>query len=148
MTTLGQVAKREIGEAHDASGDTRWTIEVAGAHRRDASDELGFAHRSQLFRSAVAVHGVAFLKHRGDDVVTGADIGEKVVEQVPMIRAIPQVVVGIDNGQVGIEDVLGRLLGQPRLILWVDPAELVERLVCALMDDPWLEPMAPVTVPG
>jgi hypothetical protein len=43
---LDAVAEREIGEAHNASGDTRWTIEAAGAHCGDAGDELGFAHRS------------------------------------------------------------------------------------------------------
>ena len=121
---LDAVAEGEIGEAHNASGDTRRPIEAAGAHRGDASDELGFAHRSQLFRSVGAVHAVAFLEHRGDDVMTGADVGEKVVEQVTMVRPIPQVVMGIDNGEVGIEDGLGRLLGQPRLIRRGDPSEI------------------------
>jgi hypothetical protein len=125
---LDAVAECEIGETHDAGGDTRRTLEAAGALRRDTGDELGFAHRSQLFRPAAAVHGVAFLEHRGDDVMTGADIGEKVVEQVPMVRPIPQMVVGIDNGEVGIEDWLGRLLGQPRLIRRVNSSEVGERL--------------------
>ena len=32
--------------------------------------------------------------------------------------------VGVDDGQVGLEDGLGRLLGQPRLVRRVDAAEL------------------------
>jgi hypothetical protein len=56
--------------------------------------------------------------------MTGADIGEKVIEQVTMVRPIPQVVMGIDNGEVGIEDWLVRLLGQPCLIRWVDLSEI------------------------
>src|SRR5713101_4115477 len=33
-----------------------------------------------------------------------------------MLRPVPQVVMGIDDGEVGIEDRLGLLPGQPRLI--------------------------------
>jgi hypothetical protein len=41
-----------------------------------------------------------------------------------MVRPIPQVVMGIDNGEVWIEDGLGRLLGQPRLIRRGDPSKI------------------------
>jgi hypothetical protein len=59
------------------------------------------------------------------------DIGEEIVEQVAMVRPIPQVVVGIDNRQVGIEDRLGWLFRQLRVIRWVDPAEVCLLLRCA-----------------
>ena len=77
---LNAVAEGEISEAHNAGRDTRRAVEAAGAHRRDAGDELGFAHRSQLFRSISALHRVALLEHRGDKVVAGADVSEKFVE--------------------------------------------------------------------
>ncbi len=51
-----------------------------------------------------------------------------------MLRTVPQVVVGIDNGEVGIEDGLGRLPGQPRLIRRGDLAKsgrLLGRRSCA-----------------
>jgi len=39
--------------------------------------------------------------------VTTADIGEKLGEQVAIARALPQMMVGIDDRQAGFEDVLG-----------------------------------------
>src|SRR5512145_723225 len=63
---LDAVAEGEISKAYDAGRDARRTVEAAGAHRRDAGDKLGFAHRSQLLRSISAVHRVAFLEYRGD----------------------------------------------------------------------------------
>src|SRR5207245_8854726 len=37
---------------------------------------------------------------------------------------LPQVVVGVDDGELGLQDRLGRLRGQPRLVRGVDPPEL------------------------
>ena len=120
---LDAVAQGEIGEAHDAGGDARRPVEAALAHRRHAGHELGLAHRPHLLGPARAVHRVAFDEHRGDDVVAGADVGEELVQQVAVVRAVPQVMMGVDDRQVGLEDRLGRLLGQPRLVGRVDPAE-------------------------
>jgi hypothetical protein len=47
------------------------------ASRRQATFSCcpsGFAYRSHLLQSTGAVHRVAFLEHRGDDVVAGADL--------------------------------------------------------------------------
>ncbi len=40
----------------------------------------------------------------------------------------PQVMVGIDDGNLGIENGLGRLLGQPGRVRGVDSAELIDRI--------------------
>jgi hypothetical protein len=40
-----------------------------------------------------------------------------------MVGAIPQVMVGVDDGQVGLEDRLDRLLREPRLARGGDPSE-------------------------
>ena len=53
-----------------------------------------------------------------------ADVGEKLVQQVSMVRAFPEVMVRVDDGQLGLEDGLGRPRGQPRLVRRVDPSEL------------------------
>ena len=40
-----------------------------------------------------------------------------------MLRPLPQVMMGINDGQVRLEDRLGRLLGQPRLVRRVASAK-------------------------
>ena len=62
-----------------------------------------------------AVHGVAFQEHGGDDVVAGAKVGEQLVEQVAMAASLPQVMMGVDDGQVGIENVLAAAPAPARL---------------------------------
>ena len=125
---LDLVAECEIGEADDARGDARRPVETAVAHRRDAGDELGLAHRPHLEGAGRAVHRAAFHEHGGDHVVTRAEIGQELVQQVPMIPPIPQVMVGVDDRQLGVENRLGRLLRQPRLDRRTDPS-ITGRLV-------------------
>ena len=120
---LDSIAEREIGEAHDPRGDTRRAVEAAVAHRGDPCDELGLTDRPELRRPASAVHRVAFHEHGGDHVVAGAQVGEQLVQQVAVVRPHPQMMMGVDDRQLGLEDRLGRLLGQPRVVRWIDPAE-------------------------
>jgi hypothetical protein len=68
---------------------------------------------------------VAFHEHGGDDVVTGAEVGQQVVQEVPMVRPLPQVMVRVDDRQRGLEDRLGRRAGQPGRVGWPDAAERV-----------------------
>ena len=112
---LHAIAEREVGEADDAGRDARSAVAAAVAHRGDAGHELRLAHRPHLRRAAGAVHRVALEEHGGDDVVAGAEVGEQLVEQVAMVGPLPQVMVGVDDRQLGLEDRLGRRLGQPRL---------------------------------
>src|SRR5206468_4281643 len=53
-----------------------------------------------------------------------ADVVQEFVEQIAMVRSLPQVMVGIDDGQVGLEDGLGRPLGKPGQVGRVDAPEL------------------------
>ena len=87
-------------------------------------DELRLADRSHLGGAIGAIHRVALQKHGGHHVVAGAQVGEQLVQQVPMIRADPQVMVRVDDRQVRLEDRLGRGLGQPRLVGRADAAVL------------------------
>src|SRR5262245_5144214 len=79
---LDSIAQGEIGEADDAGGDARSAVLTALAHRRDAGDELGLAHRPHLGRTRRAIHRVALEEHRRDDVVAGAEIGEQLVQEI------------------------------------------------------------------
>jgi len=121
---LDAVAQREIGEAHDAGGDARRPVLPARAHRGLAGHELGLAHRPHLLGPRRAVHRVAFEEDGGDQVVAGRGVREEVGQEVAVPAAIPEVMVRVDERQVGLEDGLGRLGGQPRLVGRVDPAEL------------------------
>ena len=119
---LDPIAQREIGEADDARGDARRAVLAALAHRRDARDELGLAHRPHLDRAARAVHRVALQEHGRDDVVAGAEIGEQLVQQVAVVGPLPQMMMRVDDRQLGLEDRLGRRLGEPRLVRGTDPS--------------------------
>jgi hypothetical protein len=63
----------------------------------------------------------------GHHVVAGAQVGEQLVEQVAMIGPIPEVMVRVDDRQVGIEDGLGRRLPEPRLARCGDATEACRR---------------------
>src|SRR5215471_18047052 len=61
---------------------------------------------------------------RRHHVVAGADVGEEFVEQVAVIRPLPQMMMRVDDGQVGLEDGLRGPRGEPRLVGGVDAPEL------------------------
>jgi hypothetical protein len=67
---------------------------------------------------------VAFDEHGGDDVVTGAEVGEQLVQQVAVVRAIPQMVMRVDDRKVRLEDGLGGRFPEPVLARWRDATEL------------------------
>ena len=121
---LHAVAEREVGEAHDARGDARRPVGAARAHRRHAGDELGLAHGPHLLGARGAIHRMALDEDGGDDVVPGADVVEELVQEIAVVGPLPQVVMRVDDGQVGLEDRLRRLLGEPGLVGRVDAAEL------------------------
>ena len=122
---LDPVALGQVGVTDDAGGHARLAVAAAVAHRGDAGDELGLAHRPHLARAAGAIHRVALQEHAADNVVAGGAIVEELVQQVargghlPRIagarhaRAVPQVMVRIDDRQLGVEDLLRRRLGEP-----------------------------------
>ena len=133
---LHAVAQGEIREAHDAGGDPRGPVHAARAHRGLAGHELGLAHRPHLHGPGRAVHRVAFEEHGGDQVVAGRRVREEVGQEVAVALAVPQVVMRVDDRQLGLEDGLGRLRGQPRLVRMVDPAELGRTVGCAHAESP------------
>ena len=95
----------------DAGGHARVAVAAAGAHGRDAVDELGLAHRAQRLGAVGAVHRRAFDEHRAAHVVARAvgiglaGVGEQLVEQVAVAVAVPQVVVRVADRQGRVDDV-------------------------------------------
>src|SRR5690349_10730069 len=83
----GARADPKIDVADDAGAALGGAVLAAGAHRRDAGDELGLAQRAQLGLALGAVHLAAFEEHGGADVVAAADVGEQLGQQVVVVRA-------------------------------------------------------------
>ena len=117
------IAQGEVGKAHDAAADARRPVAAAVAHGGDAGHELDLAHRLHLLGPARAVHRAAFLEHRGHDVVPGVQVGQQLVEQIAEARHVPQMMVGVDDRQLGLEDRLGRRLGVPGVVGLEDAAK-------------------------
>ncbi len=129
---LDPLAQGQVGKADDAGGDPGLAVAAAGAHRREPGDEFGLADRAQFGRAVGAVHRAAFEKHGRFDVVTGIDVGEQLFEQIAMAgtfgRPIPEMMVRVDDRQIGVEDRLRRLRGEPSLVRPLDAPPPLGRL--------------------
>ena len=101
-------AQTQFGETDDAGADARRAIAAARAHGGDAVDEFGLAHRREVWIAVGAIHGAALDEYRAADGVTRTDVGQIVFEQIAR-AAIPEMMVRIDDRQVGFEDVLAPL---------------------------------------
>ena len=78
----------------------------------------------RISRPGGAVHRMAFVEDGRDHLVPRPEIGQQVGQEIAIARHVPQVMVGVDDGEVGLEDRLGCGLGEPRLVGPEDPAEL------------------------
>ena len=124
---LDRLAEIKIGAAEDSCTQTHVAVLAGPAHRGDAVNELCLADGLHLFRPVRAVERPALGKDRLDNVVPrGADVLGNLVAEIYLlfpadmrlpvgVPAIPQVVVGIDDGQVGFQHVFRCCLGQPLL---------------------------------
>src|SRR6516225_10632055 len=90
----------------DAATEPRRPILAARAHRRRPVDELGLANGLHLDRAVGAVHRAALDKNRLGYVVATASVGEQLVDQKTVPEAVPQVMVGIDDLQPRLDDLL------------------------------------------
>ena len=101
---LGKLAAEpEVGMGHD-SGNTRpGAISGLGGH---SGHELGFTHWSEVFRTTGTVGGAALHKDRLLNPVSRPGVSPQVGEQVLGVGEAPQVVVGINDCQFGLDDLL------------------------------------------
>ena len=105
----------EVAAADDALGHAAWSVTTRRTHRCDAVDELDLAQRRHLGWAALAVHRAAFEEDGRDDVVSAADIGEELGQQIAAaLRRVPEVVVRVDDRQVRLQRRF-RVLRQPCL---------------------------------
>ena len=96
-------AQPQIGEADDTGRDPGLAAISAGADRRHAVDEFGFADRAHLDRTGVPVHRVRLHEYGGHDIVAGTGIGQKVVQHVAPAGPHPEVVMRVDDRQFGLQ---------------------------------------------
>src|SRR5579872_1631789 len=102
-------AELKIGIADDAGADPRRSVEAAGAHRSDAIDELRFAKGRESRIAAGAIHRVALHEDGRLDPVARLDIRSQFVEKISG-AAIPEMMVRIDDRQVGLDNLFAILL--------------------------------------
>ena len=94
----------EVAAADDALGHAARSVSARRAHRRDAVDELDLAQRRHLGRAALAVHRAAFEEDGRHDVVSAADIGQELGQQIAAaLRRVPEMVVRVDDRQVRLQ---------------------------------------------
>jgi len=71
-----------------------------------------YSDGTQLRRPGGAIVGAAFDEDGGLDVVAGPRVGQQLIDQIAP-TLVPQVMVGIDDGDPGLQDRLRRRAGQP-----------------------------------
>jgi hypothetical protein len=73
-------------------------------------DKLRLANRFHLRGAVLAIHGPALHKDGRDDVVPAANVLKEFVKEIAVVRAVPQMVMRIANGEIRIEGRFGRQL--------------------------------------
>ena len=104
---LDLVAKGQVGRTDDAGARAGGGFAPFG-FARDAGDEFGFADTAQRFRPAGAITVAALDEYGGGDAMAGIRIAQQLIEQIPA-AAFPEVVMRIDDGEIGFEDLLAIL---------------------------------------
>jgi len=102
------IEQPQIGEADDAGanfGLAAAPVALIG----NRPDELAFADRAHFLGTAGPIARTTLDEHGRDDVVPRVDVGQEFVEQIAAARVIPEMMVRIDDRQIGPEDLLGQL---------------------------------------
>ena len=97
-----RVAACEIGVADQSAAQTGGAVMTTRAHRSDAVGKFDFANRFFFLGAALAQHRTGFDKHCGDDIVAAVDIGQQFFDQITAATVIPNVMMRIDDRQLGL----------------------------------------------
>jgi hypothetical protein len=87
----------EIGVADNRRRDGYRTILPASALGGNALRELRLADWLHLLGAVLAIHGIALDKDRGDDIVPATGVQQQFVEEIAIVGAIPEMMMGIAN---------------------------------------------------
>src|SRR5262249_22495268 len=80
---------------------------IRGSSSGDLIEELGLSYEFHCLRTIHAVHRAIFYTDGGNDIVSGATILNKFVEEIAVVGSLSQVVVRITNRQIGLQWRLG-----------------------------------------
>jgi hypothetical protein len=108
----------------------------AGANCSDAIDEFDLADRPHFDRTRIPLHGERLDKHGGDNVVACTCIGQQVVEHIAPTGPDPEMVMRVDDRQIGLKD---RFLPPVKPILARD-REQRRWLLCVSVERPRRRP--------
>ena len=102
------VAQVQVGVTDDGGGGASRSVEPCCTGGGQTLDEFNLANRLHLVRPVDAVHGPCLHKNGGAHVVAAVHIVSQLVEQVPLegyalSPKVPEVVVGVADGQVGLQ---------------------------------------------
>ena len=109
----GRCTAQQIGMTHDAGTRLHRAINAARRHRSHAVDKLGLTDRTHFGWSCSAIKGSAFDKHGRLNPVPRTGISQQFIKQIAMVGSVPEMVMRIDDRQIGFDDRLGRLLREP-----------------------------------
>ena len=126
------LAKRQVGKADNPLRNARRPVPAAVAHGRDASNELGLSHGPHGRWATLAPHRIALQEYGGYDVMATLKICRNFIDQIAVVRIIPEMVMGINDRNLRLQRLFRMLPGQPLRSHSEDPPELPGhgRLVC------------------
>ncbi len=94
----------QVGVAYDACAHLGLAVVARGAHRRDAVDEFGLTDRLHFLGTGGAMHRAALHEHGGDNVMPAVGVGQQIIQHIDPARPLPEMMVRIDDRQVGFQD--------------------------------------------
>jgi hypothetical protein len=112
---LDRGAEFQVRVPHGRTAEALRTERAAVAHRRNAGNEFHLACRTQRLGTGRAVHRVAFGEHARDDAMAGGRVRRELPQQIGHVTTDPQVMVRVDDRQVGQQRRLANLV-EPRLV--------------------------------
>src|SRR5262249_59823220 len=87
--------------------DSSPVVWIRGGSRGDVIKELSLSYGLHCRGTTLAVHRAIFYTDGGNDIVSGATILNKFVEEIAVVGSLSQVVVRITNRQIGLQWRLG-----------------------------------------
>ena len=111
---LHLVAQHHVGVADDASAKPLVAVATTGACRGDAVDEFDFASGLHCRGRVGPVHRTGLDVDGCDHIVTAVQIDQLLIGEITAPLVIPEMVVCIDDGQIGLDRWLVRP-GKPSL---------------------------------
>jgi hypothetical protein len=98
--------QRQVGMADDRRAQSRRAVAPTRTHRGDAIGKFCLAHRAQRRGTLPPVHRLCLHEDRRHDAVSGDDILQQIFSQITPPLAVPEMVMGIDDRQFGVQHIL------------------------------------------